>query len=284
MVGLVEDEQGAGAEFAEEIAEAHGIVVRRQQAVGDDEARAGAPRVDRETALAPDVADALAIHDLGGEAELGLQFVAPLDGHRRRRGDQDEVDAPAQKQFARDEAGLDGLAEADVVGDQEVHARETEGLAKGEKLIGVQADAGAERRLKKVAIGGGGGAPADGAEMGGQDVGLVRKASAHAGPAVGVENPCADFGVPDHLQRLALGVVGNAGEAQRLDRAGGGVDRLDQPRPPAHLDEAPLLHVCPGGHVGGEGSLFWGGAKLGMLQEGWLAATGAGRAPTGGFR
>ena len=41
---------------------------------------------------------------------------------------QDLVDALAEQQLLHDQAGLDGLAEADVVGDEEVRARQLERL------------------------------------------------------------------------------------------------------------------------------------------------------------
>jgi hypothetical protein len=71
-------------------------------------------------------------------------LVAPLR-HRRRRTDHDDVlHASAEEQLAGDGPGLDRLAEADVVSDGEVDAREQESLAKRFELVGVELDAGPE--------------------------------------------------------------------------------------------------------------------------------------------
>jgi hypothetical protein len=41
------------------------------------------------------------------------------------------MNAAAQEEFACDESGFDGFAEAHVIGNEEVDARETEGLVEG---------------------------------------------------------------------------------------------------------------------------------------------------------
>ena len=48
----------------------------------------------------------------------------------------------------------------------------------------------------------------------------------------------ADLSVPGHLEPLALGVIGNAGEAEGLQFATLSPRLLNQPRPPPKLDEA----------------------------------------------
>ena len=73
--------------------------------------------------------------------------------------------------------------------------------------------------------------------MGGKHFGAVRRAAPDARPGVFVEHPGADLGIPEDLDLLALGVIGNAGEPQRGEIGLRVVERLDQPRPPAHLDE-----------------------------------------------
>ena len=165
VMGLVENEQRARAEVAENVAQPGDVGLVGQQAVGDEEARAGGPRIDREAAPAAQLADALAIDDVEGEAELALELVLPLHEHGGRRGDHDQVDAPPQQQLADDEPGLDGLAETDVVGDQQIDARQPQRLAQRQELVGVEPDAGPERRLQQIAVGGGGGAPADRAQI-----------------------------------------------------------------------------------------------------------------------
>jgi hypothetical protein len=59
-----------------------------------------------------------------------LILVLPLHDHRRRCRDHDQIDAPAQEKLARDQDGLDGLAEADIVGDQKIDPRQPQRLAR----------------------------------------------------------------------------------------------------------------------------------------------------------
>ncbi len=47
----------------------------------------------------------------------------------------DEVDPLAEQQLLQDQAGLDGLAEADVVGDEQVGARQLERLLERRELV-----------------------------------------------------------------------------------------------------------------------------------------------------
>ena len=91
-----------------------------------------------------------------------------------------KIDAPPQQELARDQPGLDGLAETDVVGDQEVDARQAQRLAQRQQLVGIEPDAGAERRLQQVAVGGGRRTPANRPQIGRQHLGTVRRAAADA--------------------------------------------------------------------------------------------------------
>ena len=72
----------------------------------------------------------------------------------------------AQQQLFDDEPRFDGLAQADVVGQQEIGARGRERPAQGLELVGLQGGAGAEGRLKGLGVGGGDGAPAHGIDEG----------------------------------------------------------------------------------------------------------------------
>ena len=127
--------------------------------MGDDEPRAGRPWVYGKPARAAHRGQGLAIDDCEGQAEFGFQLVLPLERHRRRGRDHDAVDPPPQQQLSDDQPRLDRLAETDVVGDQQIDPRQPQSLSQWRQLIGVEPDAGAERRLKEVAIGGSGRAP-----------------------------------------------------------------------------------------------------------------------------
>jgi hypothetical protein len=117
------------------------------------------PGVDPEAPLAAAAGDELAAHHLEAQAEAAHHLVAPLQADRGRADDQDEAGLLAQDQLLQDQAGLDRLAEADVVGDEEVGARQLERLHQRRELVGHQLDAGAKGRLEAVGVGRADGAP-----------------------------------------------------------------------------------------------------------------------------
>ena len=60
----------------------------------------------------------------GVDIELGVQFAGPLLDQMRRTKHREAVGFAAIDQFAQDQPGLDGLADADIVGDQQPHDRQ----------------------------------------------------------------------------------------------------------------------------------------------------------------
>src|SRR5947208_15702787 len=105
------------------------------------------PWVDPETTLLPHPRDVLAVEHDERETEARLELAVPLIDHRWGARDDDLADLLAEKQLARDQSGLDRLPEADVVGDEQVHAREQQGLAERLQLVGVELDPGTEGSL-----------------------------------------------------------------------------------------------------------------------------------------
>jgi hypothetical protein len=96
VVRFVEDQQRARPEGAKEVAKPGDVGLVGQEMVRYDEAGASRPGVDAEAAQTAQLADPVAVDDREGEPELGLELVLPLQGHRRRGGDDSEVDAAAQ--------------------------------------------------------------------------------------------------------------------------------------------------------------------------------------------
>ena len=184
-----------------------------------------------------------AVEDLEDEAEALLELGLPLLEHRRRRGDDDRLGLLAQQQLARDQARLDRLAEAGVVGDEEVDARQAQRLAQRLHLVGVDLDAGAERRLEEVRVGGGDAVPAERVEEGRELARSVEALRREVLPALFLEDPPVELVVPEDLERLALGVVVGARQADQGRLAGNRwrLDVLDQPRPGTDLDQLALL-------------------------------------------
>ena len=97
VVGLVEDEQRAGAEVAQPVAQRGRIGLVDQQPVRDEEARVGRPGIDAVAPLLPDPGDVVLVEDLEDQAEAVLQLLLPLEEHRRRAGDDDVLDLLAEQ-------------------------------------------------------------------------------------------------------------------------------------------------------------------------------------------
>ena len=236
MVGLVENQKRACRHLASSGPQIRCVLLVDQQVVRHDEGAAGSPDIDAEAVLATHRGDELAIDDLEGETELRAQLVLPLQGHRRRRGNQGEVDASAQQQLAQDQAGLDRFAEADIVGDQQIDPRQLERLAERKELIGVEPDTGAKGRLQQLAVGGAGCLPADGAEPGLEHRDIVGAVAVEDRPRIVVELVRRNLGLPDDIEPLALRVVIDTGQGQaRL--APFRRYRLYEPSPAAHRHE-----------------------------------------------
>ena len=212
----------------------------------------GAPGVDPETPLLADSREIGPIQDHEEEAEALLHLRLPLLENRRGRSDHDSFRLLAKQQLPGDEAGFDGLAEAGVVGDEEVHARHVERLAQRLHLVGVYLDAGAKRRLKEIWIGRGNAVPAKGVQECAEVARRIEATGADGGPRFLLQDAAVNLEVPVHLQGLSLGIVVSAREADsRGRRRSAGVHRLHEPAPRAHLDELTDARGVFGQHLGG---------------------------------
>ena len=87
------------------------------------------------------------------DVELLRKLALPLFGQVGRAQHRDAADLAAVEQFAGDEARLDGLADADVVGDEHAHRVELERHHQRHELVG----AGLDRDAPEAAEGAGGG-------------------------------------------------------------------------------------------------------------------------------
>src|ERR1035438_5212774 len=109
---FVKNQKRAGAEVVEPVTEWRGVGFVNQQLVGDEETRKGRPRIHAISAFLADAVNIGAVENFKGEAEAGFKFFLPLQKHRGWTGHDNFADATAQEEFARDERGLDGFAEA----------------------------------------------------------------------------------------------------------------------------------------------------------------------------
>lgn len=123
MVRFVQNEQGAGGEVAQPVLQPDGVRRIAQQRVRDDEAAVRGPRIDAVASFDPLLAHVLAVVDHERQAEPFLELLAPLRHDRWRCGDDDAVHALPHHELAKDESRFDRLAQAHVVGDEEIDAR-----------------------------------------------------------------------------------------------------------------------------------------------------------------
>ena len=221
----------------------------------EDELAVRRPGVDSIAALFAALGDEGAVEDGKRESEAALELVLPLQDDGRRTGDDHSTDLLAKEELAENEPGFDRLADADVVGDEEVDAGEQERFAQRFELVGLDLDAGAVRGLKEAGIGRGDGAPA-------LDVEVGRKAGGRVESTIvigdGAEGRCADDGgvdlaLPEDVEPLSLGVIVEAREPderliRRLRPCGDGFDEV-----PAGADADDLTREEP--RVVGEGDV-----------------------------
>ena len=151
-VRLVDDHQlGTGAH--EVLAAAVGL----DEVRGDDDVRVlfEERAADRQAALEP--LRGRGQDEFGVEVELRPQLVLPLLGEVRRAEHGEPLRVAAVQQLASDQCGLDGLADADVVGDQQPDGIELERHQQRHELVGARLDRDATERPE----GTGGGADAE---------------------------------------------------------------------------------------------------------------------------
>ena len=139
------------------------------------------------------------------QPKLLQHLIAPLYLKRRRADNRDPVSAVAEHQLQDYQAGLDGLAEANIVRDEQVDAGHLNGADHRVELIAFGFDAASERRLKLAGVCDGGGAPADGVEKR-FEVGWLVKAL-RLGQLHFLECTGARLDLPDDLQLFAQGVT-----------------------------------------------------------------------------
>ena len=145
VVGLVDHEQvpGEGVPALESLRA--GEEVRKdvrlpQEVHRRDDAGSNRPGIRVHPVLALDLGGLLAIEDGELDRELRAQLVAPLELEGGGADDEDAADASSLEQLAEDEPRLDGLAEADVVREQQRDARHLERLQHGVELVGLGQD------------------------------------------------------------------------------------------------------------------------------------------------
>ena len=159
---------------------------------------------------------------------LPPELAEPLDGERLGGDDEAPLRAPGPDEAAQDEAGLDRLPEADLVGQEPAHGVRGGGALGRVKLVGEQPDAAAEEGAEARGLAQRGevqGVEAEGEVL--DRVDLARGEPLHeVGP--GVERAGVARG--ERQEGRPIG-----GEAQRLSRGG----ELHHERPAVDRDHVP---------------------------------------------
>ena len=144
MMGLIENQERSCAERPQPVAEWGDVGLVDQEAMGDEKSRMGGPWIYTETALSPDFLDVVFVEDLKGQSEPRVEFLLPLQEHGWRAGYDNFSCLFSEQQFSCDEPSFYRLAKADVIGNEQVHARELQRFAQRLQLVGFDLDAGAE--------------------------------------------------------------------------------------------------------------------------------------------
>ena len=177
VVGLIDDEQvekaGEPRPVRQDLVE-HALHPGRAEPLqADDRARVDGEGVGLEAVGAAQLPEPVGVQDLELQSELGLHLLLPLERERGGADDDDPSGPVAEQHLLDDEAGLDRLAEAHVVGDEELHPGHAERSRHRFELVLLDGDAGPERGLEGLGVGAGDRAPADGVQEGAESLGVV---------------------------------------------------------------------------------------------------------------
>jgi hypothetical protein len=118
----------------------------------------------------------------------------------------------AEHQLANDEACLDRFTEANVIGNEEVHAWEGERLPKGLELVCHDLDPSAKGRLKERGICRGYGVPTKRIEIGAEESRAIEASFPDPAPALLGQDLSVDLFFPKDAELLPGGVIVDAAE------------------------------------------------------------------------
>ena len=182
VVRLVEDQQVERALIVGSVVALLALDHLVQQPLGlgaaqpgqrDDRQRVHPERVRRAAVTTPQLVQLRGVDDREVQAELLGHLVLPLHHQPRRADDHDPLRAVPQQQFQRDQASLDRLAQAHVVGEQQVHPGRLDRAGDRLELVLLDDDARTQRGLQRLHVGGRDRGPADRVKEGGQALGRV---------------------------------------------------------------------------------------------------------------
>src|ERR1035437_778461 len=148
VMGLVQNQKASRQKRTQPLTQRIRVGRVDQEVVGYKKGAVRAPRIHAEAALPPHPRQIRSVEQFEHEAKTLLKLVLPLLQNRGWRRDHNGLGLLAKEKLAGDETCLDRLAEARVVGNKEVDARQAERFTGRVHLIGINLDSGAEGRLK----------------------------------------------------------------------------------------------------------------------------------------
>ena len=119
VVRFVQNQEAPGTERTQPVRQRTGVGFVDQQPVRDEETRVRGPGIDPKPTFAANILDVVLVEDFEVEAKAAVQFFPPLEQHRRRAGDNDVAHLLSQQQLAGNQPGLDRLAQANVIRDEQ---------------------------------------------------------------------------------------------------------------------------------------------------------------------
>ena len=179
-------------------------------------------------------------------AELLGHFLPPLHRQTRRADHHDPACPLPQQQFQSDQTGLDRLAQAHVVGQQQIHPGRRQGAGDRLQLVVLDGDTGPERGLQGADVRAGHRTPPHRIQERRQARRVV-ETTGRIGQRTLRQHPRVGLDLPNHRQGLVEAVVldrlqvdqrrrhrhvgGSSGRVVRVRRG----DVADDPPQPTHL-------------------------------------------------
>ena len=214
-----------------------------------DEPGEGCPRVGVDAAFTAQLLDVLGVDQAEIETELLEHLDSPLLLQRGRTDDQHGAGAVPEQQLLDDKPRLDGLAQADVVGDEQVDPSHVDGANQRVELEVFDADATAERRLQEPAVGVGGRTPTHSIQEGLEGVRVVLARDRRQAGAF--DDLRARLDLPDDLEFLAEPILVDGREGHESFVLvsywqHGRFDISNNPLTPANFDKLTRFRVASG--------------------------------------
>ena len=173
----------------------------------DDEPREALEWIGSQSPGAAQLAEHGGVDNPELESEAIGHLGLPLERERSRTHDVDGPRAVPEQKLLHDEAGLDRLAQTDVVGDQKRGARGAQRPNHGLELVVLDRDARTEGRLERAAVGGRDRAPSNGVQESIEAPRVVEPVNAGMRQRGCLQDECPGFDLPDHREFLGQPIV-----------------------------------------------------------------------------